>query len=327
MSIFLSEPTYASSQNNQDVNIRLNALEDEMLTTYKNTASIPATAIANFTISDTEFQYLNGATSNIQGQINQIKETITANPGSNTGPISEAEYLTLDGSLTNTTLQAQINAINSTIGNINLTIGSGAITANEFLTLDNINTTLTIQAQLNSLSARISALQPTSTSSSVPVGSILFYGADDIPSGYLRCDGSQISYETYAALYDKIRFIYTPENGSRESGKFYLPDLRGLFVRGSGRSGLHLTNNNPFNIQWVEGTSVGGYQGDSNKKHTHEYEQPDDTTKAQGTNSSIGDVTVLRSASSGGSATLETTNSGNDETRPHNMSLWYIIKY
>lgn len=61
----------------------------------------------------------------------------------------------------------------------------------------------------------------------IPVGSIVYYAANAIPTGYLMCDGSSISKMTYPMLFNKIGYTY---GGS--GNNFKLPDLRGEFIRG-----------------------------------------------------------------------------------------------
>lgn len=62
----------------------------------------------------------------------------------------------------------------------------------------------------------------------VPAGTIITHAGSIAPSGYLLCDGSEISKEAYAGLYAVIGSIY----GAASMGKFKLPDLRGEFIRG-----------------------------------------------------------------------------------------------
>ena len=61
----------------------------------------------------------------------------------------------------------------------------------------------------------------------IPVGSILVYPSEQVPHGYLPCDGREISKKTYPLLYDLIKGTW----GETET-TFYLPDLRGQFIRG-----------------------------------------------------------------------------------------------
>ena len=44
----------------------------------------------------------------------------------------------------------------------------------------------------------------------VQVGSIIYYAGDQIPDGYLACDGSYVSQRLYPELFEKIRNFYKP---------------------------------------------------------------------------------------------------------------------
>ena len=44
----------------------------------------------------------------------------------------------------------------------------------------------------------------TTVYSTCPIGAILSYSGNNIPNGYLLCDGSEISKETYKDLYEII---------------------------------------------------------------------------------------------------------------------------
>jgi microcystin-dependent protein len=88
--------------------------------------------------------------------------------------------------------------------------------------------------------------------SQVPVGSILpFAGTGStVPAGYLLCDGSEISQDTYRLLYNVIGSSY---NLGTPMGKntFCLPDLRGRFALG---------RDNMDNLtDGINGSSVNSY--------------------------------------------------------------------
>ena len=99
-----------------------------------------------------------------------------------------------------------------------------------------------------------------------PAGMIMpFAGpAENIPEGWLLCDGSEINRSDYANLYDAIGVCWGIGDGSTT---FNLPDLRGMFLRGvSGDSGNDedadsrvLLKDNGGNT----GNNVGSYQGDA----------------------------------------------------------------
>lgn len=99
-----------------------------------------------------------------------------------------------------------------------------------------------------------------------PAGMIIpFAGpAENIPDGWMLCDGSPISRSEYANLYKAIGVCWGTGDGATT---FNLPDLRGMFLRGvSGDSGNDedadsrvLLKDNGGNT----GNNVGSYQGDA----------------------------------------------------------------
>ena len=114
---------------------------------------------------------------------------------------------------------------------------------------------------------------PSSPYSEVAYNAILFPAGmvspfagpvENIPTGWLLCDGSEISRTEYANLYNAIGVCWGTGNGSTT---FNLPDLRGMFLRGvSGDS-----ENDPDAAERVvlndnggnTGNQVGSYQSDA----------------------------------------------------------------
>ena len=87
---------------------------------------------------------------------------------------------------------------------------------------------------------------------------------ENIPDGWMLCDGSEISRTEYANLYNAIGVAWGTGNGSTT---FNLPDLRGMFLRGvSGNSGNDADANNRIVLNdngGNTGNNVGSYQGDA----------------------------------------------------------------
>jgi microcystin-dependent protein len=73
----------------------------------------------------------------------------------------------------------------------------------------------------------------------VPIGSILPFAGQNVPYGYLLCDGSEIEQVKYLDLYDTIGNIYG--TASIGFGTFKLPDLRGRFPLGRDNMDNNLT--------------------------------------------------------------------------------------
>lgn len=98
----------------------------------------------------------------------------------------------------------------------------------------------------------------------IPAGVIVPFGGEEVPFGWMLCDGSEISRTEYANLYSAIGVCWGTGDGSTT---FNLPDMRGMFLRGvSGDSGNDedagarlVLNNNGGNI----GNNVGSYQSDA----------------------------------------------------------------
>lgn len=72
----------------------------------------------------------------------------------------------------------------------------------------------------------------------VPVGSLQLYGGSSTPTGWLSCDGSEVSRTDYADLFTAIGTTYGVGDGSTT---FELPDLRGSVPVGYG-TGSGLSN-------------------------------------------------------------------------------------
>jgi microcystin-dependent protein len=79
-----------------------------------------------------------------------------------------------------------------------------------------------------------SAAAPTVTLTAeerTPAGAVMAFAMNSAPTGWLEADGTAVSRSTYAALFSAIGTTYGAGDGSTT---FALPDLRGIFVRGSG---------------------------------------------------------------------------------------------
>jgi microcystin-dependent protein len=185
-------------------------------------------------------------------------------------------------------------------------------------------TTLTQTAGDNTTRIATTAFVTTAVASALPVGSIISYAANSVPSGYHNCNGAAISRTTYAALFAIIGTTYGVGDNSKT---FNLPDFRGQFIRGfdAGR-GVDT------------GRVFGSTQVHSFQKHTHAISDPGHTHQytrqyynygpfagSGGVSYSMTDTTT----SSTTGITVGSPNSGNysSETRPTNIAVTVIIKY
>ena len=86
------------------------------------------------------------------------------------------------------------------------------------------------------------------------IGMVAPFAMDSVPEGWLHCDGSAVSRDTYSLLYSKVGYTYGEGDGSTT---FNLPDLQDEFIRGSSDT-----------------LAVGNKQADEFKAHTHSTENP-----------------------------------------------------
>lgn len=137
----------------------------------------------------------------------------------------------------------------------------------------------------------------------VPPGAVFHFAMASVPTGYLECNGVAVSRSTYAALFAAIGTTFGAGNGSTT---FNLPDLRGEFIRGydNGR-GVDAAR------------SIGSWQADELKSHTHTYNAPDFVTEPGGGSGPV---------QSDNRTTFNTGATGGSETRPRNIALMACIK-
>lgn len=143
----------------------------------------------------------------------------------------------------------------------------------------------------------------------VPAGAVMPFAMNSAPSGWLAADGTAVSRSTYAALFSAIGTTHGAGNGTTT---FNLPDLRGIFVRGSGEQTISgKTYNKAFATK----------EQDALITHTHQYAT---RTSTFGAASGGNGGTFI------GTSTLETGSmnpAGASETRPANIALLYCIKH
>lgn len=153
-------------------------------------------------------------------------------------------------------------------------------------------------------------------------GMITMWGGTDenIPEGWLLCDGSKVSQSQYAALYAAVG---TNFGANPPAGQFYVPDLRGRFVRGQdpmGQFDPDAADRTDMHSGTKIGPTVGSVQGDAFQNHVHPY-----TMFPAGS----GDI-ASGSYWAQGSASTGTVDPSayrtSSETRPSNAYLIYIIK-
>lgn len=169
-------------------------------------------------------------------------------------------------------------------------IADKAITSNQIA--DN---TITLKNLERSLSDFLGELI---RSSMVPAGTVMAFAGEDIPTGWLPCDGRSLNSQDYPRLYAAIGISwgggYTQDaqgNETKGKGDFNLPDLRGVFLRGvNGEQSGEFSESGDFSdpdknsrtapvLGGNSGNEVGSYQQSSIKDHAHLFVEDDDLKK------------------------------------------------
>jgi microcystin-dependent protein len=158
-----------------------------------------------------------------------------------------------------------------------------------------------------------------------PAGAIMAFAGTTAPSGWLKCEGQAVSQTTYANLYAAIGSNWN--TGGEGAGNFRLPDLRGMFVRGTGTNATGSSSG-------AVGPSVGSYAADTYLNHTHT-DSGHTHTVASGNSGTSWNTTATSGSvdtagytttTSTGTANIQASTTGGTETKPKNYGVLYIIK-
>ena len=125
------------------------------------------------------------------------------------------------------------------------------------------------------------------------IGMVAPFAMDSVPTGWLHCDGSEVSRDTYSLLYSKVGDTYGAGDGSTT---FNLPDLQDEFIRGSSDT-----------------LPVGNKQDDELKEHDHFV-----SSSSTGLSGGFGRY-------SGTTGPTKSSLTGGEETRPRNVAMLYCI--
>ena len=160
------------------------------------------------------------------------------------------------------------------------------------------------------------------------VGFCLPYYGETAPPGTLACDGSEISREAYKELF---AVLGTKAGAGDGATTFNLPDLRGMFIRGTGGNAAELgveqedairditgsfcirrSNSGSELISTTEGTLLGAF-----------FSMPDNASGSLWQDSMSGGLRAVQQIGFKSSAVVPTAN----ENRPVNVALLWCIIY
>ena len=279
------------------------------------TVAGPITAQNNLTVAGVT--QLNGA-SQVNGSLtttNAVALTGTAGvtiatPVSTSGNIDITIGGSADLSVNSTNVNFYGGSVTNWRGQLNLTQGAGTATVTYTRPLTAPSGSL-ITANLNQFLV-------------IP-GTIIAFGGAATPAGYLACQGQAVSRSQYADLYLAIGTTWGAGDGTTT---FNLPDLRGLFLRGTGTNG---TQNNSAGSR-AAGPAVGAKVVDTFRQHNHSL------LNADGSNVNTNWRNLTDSINQGGNSGLTSSgnvnygqtvvgNAGSTETQPVNAGVFYCIKF
>lgn len=151
------------------------------------------------------------------------------------------------------------------------------------------------------------------TSVGIPIGSVIAFTTEDVPDGYLPCEGGLFLIEDYQELYDVTGLIY-----GGGGGYFRVPNYKGYFLRGwDNGAGIDPDSASRTGIT-VSGDHVGSIQQDQFGEHNHTVLGTATRDEMYGNAGFAGDGLGIPNVTG-----LE----GGSETRPKNMYVMYCIKY
>lgn len=169
----------------------------------------------------------------------------------------------------------------------------------------------------------------------IPPASVQAYMGSTPPAGWLICDGSAVSRTTYAALFAIIGVACGSGDGSTT---FNLPDLRGQFLRGvDGSAGRDPDRGarTAMNPGGNTGNALGSVQPNATAKNGltpsltdpgHTHTQGVTAGGSQTAGGSSGTQQPVYGSTGSGTTGITLGLTGDNETRPTNAYVNFIIK-
>ena len=179
-----------------------------------------------------------------------------------------------------------------------------------------------------------------------PIGSIIAYTSLAIsPPGWLLCNGTAVSRVTYASLFAVIGTTFgTGDN----SITFNLPNYQGAFLRGTGTNANGIYSGPSINTSQEHATQTHTHAANSvvtDPGHTHDFtdnyfaeNMGGGSNNHFGTSADTDNDNTLRTVSNTTNTNTtgisvattianSTTSVNENETRPYNFGVFWIIKY
>ena len=262
--------------------------------------------------TDTKDTQLSTNTSNIATNTSNIS-TNTSNIATNTSNIS-----TNTTNISTNTTNISTNTSNISTNTTNIATNTTNISTNTTNISTNTTNISTNTTNISTNTTNISTLQGQIN----PTGAVIAFAGSSIPTGYLLCDGAEISQTTYADLYTAIGTTYSSGRSAPSSGNFYLPDLRCTFISGVGQ-------NQTQTQKITQGAkTLGTFYDMSVQGHKHDYDRSDsESVGTPGVSYITAGANTHTTTKTSGIYFDDGTSMTAAVTQPINLAMNYIIKY
>ncbi len=163
----------------------------------------------------------------------------------------------------------------------------------------------------------------------LPTGMLSPYSGDTAPSGWLLCNGGEVSRTTYAVLYAVVGNRFGEGNGTTTFNK---PDFRGKFLRGASLgtgADPDFATRQAMDTGGATGDNVGSIQPDAtavNGLDTVIHSRDDETLDAAGTGATAFKPNDTGAGNNEALFAFDAVMTGDAETRPINAYVNYLIK-
>ncbi len=160
-----------------------------------------------------------------------------------------------------------------------------------------------------------------------PIGTIVMWGGiNNVPKGWLLCDGRVYEQSTYLNLWKIIAHNFGNSASSDSfdpATQFFVPDIRGRFIRGVDDTQEGRDPDRESRVDSVSGAKVGqqvgSYQDEEFKSHTHKVQPSTAVEEVTSVATNVDGIQPLLGHPTTGSA-------GGSETRPCNIYSYFIIR-
>ena len=167
--------------------------------------------------------------------------------------INLSQILRNKSNISTNTSNISTNTSNISSNSSSISTNTSNISTNTSNITNNSNSISSNDSDISSLNSRVTTnendIDDLQGLSDLFIGFTFPYNGNSVPTGFLACNGAEVSRTTYSKLYSRIGTIHGAGNGSTT---FNVPNQQLMVLKGSG-----------------SGRSVGSFESDNILSHTH----------------------------------------------------------